>query len=171
MAKTYTVLNGPAPGAAATPKVTTGTAVKTQIQLRTGTSGSAQAIRLVEWWTEFDGSAAATPIQMEVLKMNNTTTPATVTAYVAGDICPANDPNAPTSTIALGTTSSGYTASAEGTLSSPVSIAQHLIPPTSGLYIQYPLGREPEVLVAGMCRFRVTAPAAVNQIIGVTYEE
>lgn len=169
-AKTYTVLNGPAPGAAATPKVTTGAVVKTMIQIASA-AAPAQALRVVEWWTEFDASAAATPIQVELLKMPNLTTPATVTAYAAADIAKTNDPNAGASTITLGTTASGYTASSEGTLVNPVSVAQHLVPPTSGIYIQYPLGREPEIGLSSMMRLRVTAGSAVNMIGGIVWEE
>jgi hypothetical protein len=170
MGKIYSVVNGPAPGAAATPKVTTGTVVKTLIQMSAGSTGE---FRVVQHWIEFDGSAAATPIQYELLKLA-ATTPATVTAYVAADIAKVNDPNARASNIALGATASGYSASAEGTLVTPVTVEQHLVPPTSGVYIQFPLGREPEVGATGansFLRSRVTAGAAVNAIAGIMWEE
>lgn len=168
MGKIYSVINGPAPGAAATPKVTTGTVVKTMLQFVTAATREA---RIVQHWIEFDGSAAATPIQYELLKLPNTTTPATVTAFVNADIAKVNDTNAVNSAISLGATASGYTASAEGTLVSPVTIEQHLVPPTSGIYIQFPLGREPELAVSNMARQRVTAGAAVNAVCGVMWEE
>lgn len=170
MGKIYSVVNGPAPGAAATPKVTTGTVIKTLLQLHAGTT---REFRVVQHWIEFDGSSAATPFQYELVRMNKTT-PATVTAYVAADIASVNDPNAVASSISLGTSASGYTASGEGTPVSPVTIEQHLVPPTSGIYIQFPQGREPEVAAAstgGLLRQRVTGTPAVNAICGVMWEE
>ena len=94
-AKTYTVLNGAVPGAAAAVAVTTGTAIKTMLQLQ---FGAAVAGRVVEWWTEFDGSAAATPIKVELV--GHTTGPqTTLTTYAAADVAKANDPNAGASAI------------------------------------------------------------------------
>lgn len=168
-AKTYTVLNGAAPGAAAAVPISTGTAIKTHIQIATNTTNN--AIRVVEWWTEFDGSAAATPIKVELIR--HTGGPqTTLTAYVAGDIAKANDPNAPASSIQLGTALSGYSnTTTEVTPTTVSNLATHFVPPTSGIYIQYPLGREPEVQIAAFMRMRTTAGAAVNAYMGVTWEE
>ena len=142
-AKTYTVHNGAVPGAAALVAITTGTAIKTQMQLSTSAN---TAIRVVEWWTEFDGSAAATPIKVELV--GNTTGPqTTLTTYAAADIAPANDPNAAAADLTLGSNSSGFgTGATEVTPTGTVrNLATHFVPPTSGIYIQYPLGREPEI--------------------------
>ena len=168
MSKIYGVINGPAPGAAATPKVATGATVKTLIQIATSASG---AIRFVQHYITMDGFAAAQPVQYELLGLDNVTTPATVTAFAAADIRKVNDPNAVASLVTLGTAASGYTASAEGTLVTPVTIEQQLVPPTSGIYIQYPQGREPEIKASGAARQRVTAPATVNAVCGVMWEE
>lgn len=169
-AKTYTVLNGAIPGAAAAVAVTTGSALKTMIQIATNTT--AQAIRVVEWWTEFDGSAAATPIKVELLRSTGGAQTSLV-AYAAGDITKANDPNAPTSTIQLGTALSGYAnANDPGVTPTGVgNLSTQLVPPTSGVYIQYPLGREPEVAASQFIRHRTTAGAAVNCYAGITWEE
>jgi hypothetical protein len=169
MAKTYTVLNGAVPGAAATPGISTGTAIKTHIQIATNTT--TPAIRVVEWWSEFNGSAAATPIAVELIR--HTGGPqTTLTAYVAADIAKSNDPNAPASSIQLGTALSGYSnTTTEVTPTTVSNLSTHFVPPTSGIYIQYPLGREPEVQVAAFMRLRTTANAAVTAYIGVTWEE
>src|SRR5215831_7211314 len=104
-AKTYAVTNGAAPGAAAPATISTGTALKTMIQLATNTT--TPAIRFVEWWVEFDGATAATPVRVEL--MRRTTAPQqTLTAYVTADIARVNDPNAPTSGIQLGAALSGF---------------------------------------------------------------
>ena len=71
--KTYAVMNGAAPGAAAPVAITTGTSIRTMLQLATNTT--TPAIRFVEWWVEFDGSTAATPIKVELLR--HTATPQT----------------------------------------------------------------------------------------------
>jgi len=98
-AKNYAVTNGAAPGANPAAAISTGTATKTMIQLATNTT--TPAIRFTEWWAEFDGSTAATPIKVEL--MRHTTAPqTTLTAYVAADIARFNDPNAPASGVQRG---------------------------------------------------------------------
>jgi hypothetical protein len=169
-AKTYAVVNGAAPGAAAPVPITTGTAIKTHIQL--ATNATTPSIRFVEWWTEFDGSTAATPIKVEL--MRHTSGPqTTLTAYVTADIARVNDPNAPISGIQLGTALSGYsnTTTEVTPTGTPVSLETHFVPPTSGIYVQFPLGREPEVQVAAFARVRTTAGAAVNAYCGLMWEE
>jgi hypothetical protein len=168
-AKTYTVLNGAVPGAAAVPGIATNAAIRTMLQIATNTTNN--AIRVVEWWTEFNGSAAATPITVELLR--HTGGPqTTLTAYAAADIAKANDPNAAASSIQLGTALSGFSnTTTEVTPTTVSNLATHFVPPTSGIYIQYPLGREPEVQVAAFLRHRVTAGASVTCFAGVTWEE
>lgn len=168
--KTYAVTNGAAPGAAAPAAITTGTAIRTMLQLATNTT--TPAIRYVEWWVEFDGSTAATPIKVEL--MRHTATPqTTLTAYVTADIARVNDPNAPTSSLQLGTALSGFSNTTTETTptGTPVSLETHYVPPTSGIYVQFPLGREPEVQVSAFSRVRTTAGAAVNCLAGVMWAE
>ena len=155
-AKTYAVTNGAAPGAAAPVAIATGTAIKTHIQIATNTT--TPALRFVEWWAEFDGSTAATPIKVELLR--HTGGPqTTLTAYVAGDIAKYNDPNAPASSIQLGTALSGYSnTTTEVTPTTAVSLSTHFVPPTSGIYIQYPLG------VSLRCRCRRSRGFAPPQV-------
>lgn len=169
MAKTYTVLNGAVPGAAAFVGITTGTALRTHLQIATNTT--TPPIRVVEWWCEFNGSAAATPIKVEMLRHTGGAQ-TTLTAYVAADIAKSNDPNAPASSIQLGTALSGYSnTTTEVTPTTVSNLSSHYIPPTSGIYIQYPLGREPEIQVSAFMRFRTHAGAAVDAVFGVTWEE
>lgn len=169
-AKTYAVLNAAAPGAAAPAAIATNSAIRTMLQLATNTT--TPAIRVVEWWTEFDGSTAASPIKVELLR--NTGGPqTTLTAYAAADIAKVNDPNAPTSSIQLGTALSGFSnTTTEVTPTGAVSLETHFVPPTSGIYVQFPLGREPELAVAQFLRVRVTnGGTSVNDISGVMWEE
>lgn len=166
MAKLYQLWNGASVTTAAPAPVTTGTVVKTMIQIATSANSE---LRVCEYWWEGDGSAAATPGVVELMFANNLTTPATVTAYAAGDIR-KYEPNSKNASITLGTTASGYTASAEGTPASAFSIP-HQVPPTSGIYIQYPLGREPELPVSSTLRLRNKLGTAVNALCGLTFEE
>lgn len=169
-AKTYAVVNGAAPGAAAPVAMTTGTSIKTLMQIVA--NATTPALRFVEWWCEFDGSTAATPIKVELMR-HTATGQTTLSAYAAGDIAKVNDPNAPASGIQLGTGLSGYsnTTSEVTPTGTPVSLETHFVPPTSGIYVQFPLGREPEIAVANYARIRVTAGAAVNAYAGLMWEE
>jgi hypothetical protein len=163
-------MNGAAPGAAAAAPITTGTAIKTQLQLMS--NATTPSLRFVEWWVEFDGATAATPIKVEL--MRHTTAPqTTLTAYVTADIARVNDPNAPVSGIVLGTAASGFsnTTTEVTPTGTPVSLETHFVPPTSGIYVQFPLGREPELAVTNYARIRTTAGAAVNAYAGCMWEE
>ncbi|MCI4354553.1 MAG: hypothetical protein L3K06_04230 [Thermoplasmata archaeon] len=168
-AKTYTAMNGAVPGAAAAVAIATNTAIRTMMQLQ---MGAQVAGRIVEWWTEFDGSAAATPIKVEIL--SHTTAPqTTLTTYGAADVPGANDPNAGTTAITLASNASGFSSqTTEVTPTGTVrNLSTHFVPPTSGIYIQYPLGREPEIVKAGYVRGRVTSGTNVNCLQGITWEE
>jgi len=166
MAKSYQVMNGAAPGAAAPVAVNMTAAIHTAIQLSTSANREA---RITEWWWEGDASAAAVPCKVELLR-HGTGPCTTVTAYVAADIM-KYEPNSVASQMTLGASNSGYTASAEVTpATAPNSIA-HFVPPTSGIYIQYPLGREPEMAVSTFARIRNTPSATVNVYCGVVWEE
>src|SRR3990167_4687554 len=106
MAQLYVVYNGPSPTVAAQVPVTTGTAIKTLLQVKLGTQNFG---KIVEWGISFDGSAAATPIKFELLE--TWTVFATVTAHAASGIVKL-DPNAvdpTTSNFILTTTGTGYT--------------------------------------------------------------
>lgn len=166
MAKVYSCFNGAGPTTAAPAAVTTSTAVKTMIQLATSASTEA---RIVEWWWEGSGSAAATPAVVEL--MFHSSGAATVTAYTAATDFKKYDPNSRASLMTVGTTSSGFSASGEGTPATALGSMVHQVPVTSGSYFQYPLGREPEMAVSTFCRLRNTVTPAVNAICGAAWEE
>lgn len=159
----YWVQNGAFPTTAAFVKVTTGTSVKTLLQVATP---STVAIKIVEWGISFDGSAAATPIMVELIQ---TDVAATVTSLTPQPFNYLAD--APTSLCVGGTSATGYTASAEGTITATRMLDLQLVPPTGGWAHQWPLGREPYVPVSKFLRVRVTAGAAVNAACWIAYEE
>jgi hypothetical protein len=153
------IQNGAMPTTAAPVKVTTGTAIKTmlQVKLASGVTG-----KVVEWGISFDGSAAATPIECELVETG--TVFATVTASVAADITRLNpleqDPT--TAYIVVGTTATGYTSTGEGSTTATREMDFQLVAPTNQYVKQFPLGREPIVNAASALRIRVTAGTAVN---------
>lgn len=161
--KTFVAYNGPAPAAAAPPRVTTGTAIKTMMQIATP---STTGIRVIEWGISFD-AVSAIPVQCELI---DAPVAATVTAYVAADIHKMNGPNDAASLMTLGTAASGYTATAEGTVTaSRLGDYQSV---SQSFSKQYPLGREFEVGTSRFLRVRVTATTtAVNATCYIVWEE
>lgn len=166
MAKVYSAFNGAGPTTAAPVAVTTGTVVKTMIQL--ATSATCEA-RVCEWSWEGSASAAATPAVVEL--MFHSSGAATVTGYTAATDFKKYDPNARASLLTVGVTASGFTASGEGTPATALGSMPHQIPVTSGMYFQYPLGREPEMATSTICRIRNTVTPAVNAVCFIAWEE
>ena len=165
----YQIFNGPAPTTAAQAVVTTGNAIKTLLQVKPSATIIA---RIVEWGISFDGSAAATPIKCELLE---TDVAATVTASVAADIvkldsAALNGGDPTTNLIVVGTTSTGYTSTGEGSITSTRVFDAQLIAPTNQYVKQFPLGREPIIQISKFARIRVTAGAAVNAYCYMTVE-
>lgn len=165
MGTLFTAANGVMPTTAALVKVTTGTAIKTLLQVATP---STRSIKVVEWGISFDGSAAGTPIQCELVQ---TDVAATVTAHVTAGVQPYDDPNAPASLMTLGTSATGYTASVEGSTTAVRYGDIQQIAPTGQYVKQWPLGREWGVPVSKFLRVRVTAGTAVNAYCYVIWEE
>lgn len=164
-AKTYVSYNGAAPTTAALAPIATGTAIKTLLQIATP---STEQLRVIEWGISFDGSAAATPGKVELIE---TDVAATVTAHVAAGVVKLNAPNDVASLVTLGTSATGYTASAEGTTTASRLLDYQLIAPTNQYVKQFPLGREPEVAASKFLRVRVTFGTTVNAICYVIWEE
>ena len=164
----YLIANGASPTTAAQVKVTTGTAIKTMLQVKGVT---ALQFKVIEWGISFDGSAAATPIACELIETG--TVFATVTAHVAAGLVKYGPPGGtPTSTtyFEVGTTATGYTATAEGTITASRVLDVQLVAPTNQYVKQFPLGREPWVDAVSSLRIRVTAGAAVNAYCYVIVE-
>lgn len=165
----YKIFNGPAPTTASQVAVTTGTAIKTLLQVK---PGATQIIKVREWGISFDGSAAATP---GICELCVTDVAATVTAHVAGGIhkfdseaLAAGDPT--TNIIAVGTTSTGYTASGEGTVGTVRQGDVQLIAPTGQYVFQCPLGVSWIIQAGEFGRVRVKFGTAINAICYVLVE-
>lgn len=158
--KLYIVYNGPMVTTAAPAKVATGTAIKTLLQVK---ASATQELYIVEWGISFDGAALGTPGVCELVETG--TVAATITAYVAADIQPYNDPNAVASEIQIGsTTNSGYTATAEGTITATRELDPQLVDPAMGYSKQFQLNREPVIKAGNIGRIRVTFGTTVNAL-------
>jgi hypothetical protein len=161
----YWCANGPMPTTAAVASVTTGTAIKTLLQIATPAT---RILRVVSWGISFDGSSAAVPIKCELIQ---TDVAATVTAHVAAGVQPFNDPNAPASLVTLGTSATGYTATVEGTITATRYADLQLIAPTNQYVYQWPLDNEFQMPFSKFLRVRVTAAVAVNAYTWVCWAE
>ena len=169
----YQVFNGPAPTTAKQAVVTTGTGIKTLLQIKLGASTN-QVGRIIEWGISFDGAAAATPIAVELLSTK--TVGATITEFVAADVINLGDPNAsavtddfPLAFTAAGD-ESGYTSTSEGSISATRMFDAQQIAPTNQYVKQFPLGRDPVFRNDEFVRIRVHAGAAVNAICYIIFE-
>lgn len=162
----YKIFNGPAPTSASQVAVTTGTAIKTLLQLK-----PFNQCKITAWGISFDGSAAATPILVELLETG--TVFATVTASADADVVKQSGSDQAVASVAgltLGTAATGYTGSAEGTITASKMFDAQLIAPTNQYIYQFPLGQEPVLIIGNACRIRVKAGAAVNAICWIEVE-
>lgn len=164
----YLFSNGPMQTTAAALPVTTGAVIKTMLQIKLLVPA-----KIVDWWISFDGMAPGTPIRVELIE---TDVAATVTAFAAADIAGLDAEallvGSPlTSYVSAGVAASGYTATAEGTITAVRDlVVPQFIAPTNQNIIQFPLGRNPYLQPSKFQRIRVTAPAAVNCYCGFTLE-
>lgn len=162
MARQYLVANGPMPTTAAIAAVTTGTAIKTMLQVQTG---SADPIVVIGWAVSFTTAPAAF-VTCELI--DTFAIAATVTAHVAAGVMPFGiDQTA--SSVVLGTAATGYTATAEGTIvQTRYGDVQQVL--GSQYFPLSPLGREFWVPPSHNLRIRMTTTAAVLATCFILYE-
>lgn len=159
----YLIANGVGQTTVAFVPVTTGTSIKTLMQVVPKVSGA----QIIEWGISFDGSSAATPGKVELIE---TDVGATITNYANADITKLDaeallSPSDPTTNLidVSSTTKSGYTSSNEGTITAVRNLdPPQFIAPTNQFIKQFPLGREPEIQLGKFARIRVTFGAAIN---------
>lgn len=167
MAAKFKIWNGPMPTTAAQVPVTTGTAIKTLLQLK-----PFNLMWVLEWGISFDGSAAAAGIKCELLTTG--TVFGTVTALADADCHKlsniADQAAASVAGLTLGTSASGYTCTSEGSITASRVLDAELVQPTNQFVREFSLGREPVVAIGDALRIRVTAAAAVNAYAYVVVE-
>lgn len=159
----YTVFNAATAALTAAPSfVATGTSLKTMLQLKPTTN-----IAIIGWGFAFEAAPTAI-IKTELITTG--TVNATVTAFNSGDVVKWDDAGGIASALSLGTAASGFTSSAEGTVT-----ASRLLDMCTGLEqsyrTQYPLDREPGVAANDILRIRMTTATTINALCWVTFEE
>jgi hypothetical protein len=162
----YKIFNGPMPTTACQLAVTTGTSIKTMLQLK-----PFNVVRLIEWGVSMDGAAAAAGVQWELLDTG--TVFATVTASADADVYKFDGAEGAVASVAgltLGTAATGYTGSAEGTITTTKIFDSKFVQPTNNDWLQWPLGREVKCIIGNAVRIRVKAAAAVNALCYILLE-
>jgi hypothetical protein len=154
----YLIANGAMPTTSIFTPVTTGTSLKTMLQLKTF-----NVVKIVEWGVSFDGASAAAGIKCELIDTG--TVFGTVTASADADVFKLGGSDQAAASVAgltLGTSATGYTCTSEGSITATKIFDLQYVQPTGQYVKQFPLGREPTVIVGNACRIRLHAAAAVN---------
>ncbi len=164
----FITFNGPSPTTAAQQKVTTGTAIKTMLQLATPAT---RQIQVLEWGYSLDAASAAVA-QVELLQ---TDVAATVTAHVAAGV-PNLDPNGAPSLLTLGTSATGYTSSSEGSTTAARVFDARQISVAAGTTDlawsrTFMPDARPIVAVSKFLRIRCTFTSATNMTCWVLFSE
>lgn len=167
----YKIWNSAMVTTAAMVGVTTGTAVKTMLQLATP---STRQIQLIAWGYSLDSPPTTSVSTIELLQAN---VAATVTAHVASGVQPL-DPNSPASLLSLGVSATGYTATAEGVITSSRSLdtvqlaggTSTALKDISYMY-QWMPDERPIINNSSFLRVRVDMSTAVNMLTWIVWEE
>jgi hypothetical protein len=161
----YIAYNGPMVTTAAYVPVTTGTAIKTMMQLK---APAAAPMLVWKWGIDFDGTGTS-PIKCELIDTG--TVAATVTAYVASGLQMLGQAQVASQCQIGSTTNSGYTATAEGTITATRYGSLNSVLPGNGDRNEWSLGREFYIPPGNVVRIRVTATAAVNCACYICWDE
>lgn len=169
----YQIFNGLTPTTAKFVAVTTGTSIKTLLQV--STSATAMA-KVIEWGIRVDAPASSALFVAELLE---TDVAATVTAHVTAglnklDASALSGGDPVTNLLPVGTAATGFTSTAEGSITAVRlfdSIVQ-TIPSSNGYEFvkQFPLGREPILQISKFGRIRVHCSVAMNAVCYMTVE-
>jgi hypothetical protein len=151
----YKTWNGPMPTTAAQAAVTTNTAIETLLQIATP---STRQLQIISWGWSIDDPPGADA----VIELLQTDVAATVTAHVAAGVQPL-DPNAPASLVTLSASGTGYTATAEGSITATrvfdvVSLSSTTSESPLAYTYQFMPDERPIVAVSKFLRVRVTTP-------------
>lgn len=156
MGAQYIAFNAAVPTTAAMTAVSTGTAIKTLLQL---TAPSTRQLTIVAWGITYTGAPSA--IATELI---NTTT-------VAGGTPTAVTPSVLTPGAPVSVATAGFSPGSEGTVVATCRVFDHQILSTNNYSYEFSLGREPILDVSQVLRVRVTAAVAVNAICWIRWEE
>lgn len=149
--------------------VNTGTSLTVPVTSLQIATPSTQPIKIVRWGLRFS-SAPTAIVRAELVDCN---VAATVTAHVAAGVQPYDRTSGtPVSAMTLGTTATGYTASAEGTVTATRTADEYTVPiGVSSWDYEWSLGREVEVAPSRFLRIRTSTTVAVGLLCYVIWDE
>lgn len=162
----YLIANSAMPTTAMSVKQPTGTAIRTMLQV-----APSIPILVTEWGVSFDGIAAATPAQCELIETG--TVPATaMTGLIAADVTPldrVSDALSVSTVLSFGTGATAYATAAvtEGTITATRRGDIQNIPPSSLYSKMQPLQTEFFVPSGRFLRVRVLTSATANAYVYV----
>ncbi len=157
------------PTTSALASVSTGTTIKTMLQLATPAT---RQIWIEEWGYSCDDPPGAD----SVFELIQTDVAATVTAHVASGVMPL-DPNLPASLLTLGTSATGYTGSAEGSITATReldTVSMSSVSAEAAPFLDYVKKFDvwPAIPVSKFLRVRATTPTtAVDMRCYVIFHE
>lgn len=162
----YLSSNGPMPTNAAQSPLATGTAIKTHQQLA---APSSNTLQIVAFGVQF-ATALAAPATIELIE---TDVAATVTAHVAAGVQPYDAADiGGASTVTLGTSATGYNASAEGTTTATRCGKCIILPIGAYSYEwEWTPSREFTVQRSKFCRIRITTGTTINAYTWILHSE
>lgn len=151
--------------------VATGTSIKTHLQIA---PPSSLGIQVVAMGVEFDVALTA----VTKVELIETDVAATVTAHVAAGVQPYDSyalsaGSSAASGVTLGTSATGYTATAEGTITATRNLkAPKVLPIGAQEYEwEWSLGREPVIRGGKFGRIRITTATTVNVLAWLVWQE
>lgn len=168
----YKTWNGPMPTTAAQQAVTTGTSIKTMLQVA---APATRQLQLISWGFTIDDPAGADGV-IELIQADQA---ATVTAHVAAGV-QGLVPFQPASLVTLGATATGYTASGEGSAPTAVRVFDAIslssvsaeAAPTMNYFYQWMPDERPIVSISTFLRIRATTPTtAVDMRCWLCWDE
>jgi hypothetical protein len=168
----YLTWNAPAPTTAALASTSTGTAIKTMLQLATP---STRQVQLISWGFALDDPPGADAV-IELIQTDVAATGGT--AHVASGLI-SLDPNLPPSLLTLGTGATGYAFTTEGVITATRALDVKSISSTSAeaapilnYSYQWMPDERPIIAVSKFLRVRATTPTtAVDMRCWVCWDE
>lgn len=159
----YKIFNGPMPTVAAQQTVATGTAIKTHLQIA---PPSTRMLQIISWGFSLDA------LQTGEVELLQTDVAATVIAHIASGIT-IFDPNGVPSLVTLGVAATGYTASAEGSITAVRMFDAYSTGPSASAsyFYQWMPDERPVVAVSKFLRVRATMGVTTNIRCWVSYNE
>lgn len=166
MVAKFKAYSGAMPTTGLTAGVAGVTGVKTLLQLA---PPSGRRLFARAWGVSFDSAASAAGVKCELVE---TDVAATVVAHTSTGLVALNADGLSTpSALTLGTAATGYTASAEGSVTATRVFDLQYVNPAGGYSWSWMLGDEALVVPTKFLRVRISAPASVNVNAWIQWEE